>query len=229
MTTVDPGGPAIAEPPPQIQELIGVIRQVTVLIKEQARDLGRSRRLRRLISSLDGPGIGASGATEGRPALLYWLSRIDEIIGPLETTFINQLVTAYSVDPARFEALGLTADTPAWRLKHAAFSLAAAYAQQEPPWYLSAEAKVIQEIEHRGPAFEIGDSIIGSALAAVPAAGSFLSEGYQEVKENLEALGAVARKAASAAVAATRRALGWVARPFKRNTPPPREPATAEE
>jgi hypothetical protein len=229
VTTVDLGGPAIAEPPPQIQELIGVIRQVTVLIKEQARDLGRSRRLRRLISSLDGPGIGASEATEGRPALLYWLSRIDEIIDPLETTFINQLVAAYSVDPARFEALGLTANTSAWRLKHAAFSVAAAYAQQEPPSYMSAEAKVLREIEQRGPAFEIGDSIIGSALAAVPAVGSFLSEGYQEVKENLEALGGIAKNAASAAVVVARRAFGLIAKPFKRNTPPPREPATAEE
>jgi hypothetical protein len=185
--------------------------------------------LRSLISRLDGPGIGASGETENRPVLLYWLSRIDEIIDPLETIFINQLVAAYAVDPARFEALGLTANTPAWRLKHAAFSVGGAYAQQEPPWYLSAEAKVLREIEQRGPAFKIGDSIIGSALSAVPVAGSFLSEGYQEVKENLEALGEIAKKAASAAAVVARRALERIAKPFKRNTPPPREPATAEE
>jgi hypothetical protein len=80
-----------------------------------------------------------------------------------------------------------------------------------------------------GPAFEIGDSIIGSALAAVPAVGSFLSEGYQEVKENLEALGGIAKNAASAAVVVARRAFGRIAKPFKRNTPRPREPATAEE
>jgi hypothetical protein len=85
---------------------------------------------------------------------------------------------------------------------------------------------VLREIEQRGPAFQIGDSIIGSALAAVPAAGSLLSEGYQEVKENLEALGEIAKKAASAAVAVARRALGRIAKPFKRKTPPP-QPATA--
>jgi hypothetical protein len=157
------------------------------------------------------------------------LSQIDEIIDPPETTFIDQLVAAYSADPARFEALGLTASTPAWRLKHAAFSVAAAYAQQEPPWYLSAEAKGIRKIERRGPAFEIGDSVIGSALTAVPVAGSFLSEGYQEVKENLEALGEIAKRAASAGVALARRAAGRIAKPFKRNAPPPQEPATAQE
>ena len=150
MTTIDQGGPVIADPPPQIQELIGVIRQVTVLIKGQTGDLGKSKRLRRLISSLDGPGIGASEATGGRPALLFWLSRIDEIIDPLETAFIGQLMEAYSSDPARFEALGLTADSPAWRLKHAAFSLAAAHSQEEPPWYLSAEARLAREIGDAG-------------------------------------------------------------------------------
>jgi hypothetical protein len=45
VTNVDPGGSAIAEPPPQIEELIGVVRKIADLIKEQAKDLGRSKRL----------------------------------------------------------------------------------------------------------------------------------------------------------------------------------------
>lgn len=98
----------------------------------------------------------------------------------------------------------------------------------EPPWYLSPEAKLAREIEQRGPAFKIGDSIIGSGLAAIPLAGTFLSEGYQEVKENLEALGAIPKKAGSAAAAA-KRGLGRIAKAFERNAPPPREPVTAEE
>ncbi len=94
-----PGGPAIAEPPPtQIVELIDVVQSVMVLVKEQAKDLGRSKRLRRLISSLDGPGIRGSDETDGRPALLYWLSRVDEIIDPLERTFVGELLDAYSLD-----------------------------------------------------------------------------------------------------------------------------------
>jgi hypothetical protein len=122
VTNVDSGGPAIAEPPPtQIAELIDVIQKVTVLIREQAQDLGRSKRFRRLISSLDGPGIEASDETADRPALPYWLTQVDEIIAPLERTFIDQLVAAYSLDPRRFEELGLTVSSSAWRLKHAGF------------------------------------------------------------------------------------------------------------
>lgn len=233
---VDPGGPAIAEPPPpEIAELIDVIQSVTVLIKEQAKDLGRSKRLQRLISSLRGPGIGASDETAGRPALLHWLTQVDEIIAPLERAFIDRLVAAYSLDPSRFEELGLTASSPAWRLKHAGFSVANAYAQQSPPSYMTAEGKLLQGVEQRAPAFELGDSIIGTGLAAVPVAGGPLSEGYQEVKENLEALGGIAKKGGSA-VAAGAKGAGRVlvrvvtapGRIFRRNAPPPPEPATAE-
>ena len=232
---VDPGGPAIAEPPTQISELIDVIQNITLLIKQQAKDLGRSKRLRRLMSSLDGPGIGASHETEGRPALLHWLSQVDAIIDPLERTFIDQLQTAHSLDPSSFDVLGLSANSPAWRLKHAGFSVAHAYAQRSPPRYLTAEGKLIHTIEQRETAFKLGDSIIGTGLAAVPVAGGLLSEGYQEVKENLEALGGIAKKGASAVVAgakATGRVIVKVvtapARIFKRNTPPPQEPVTAE-
>jgi hypothetical protein len=234
---VDPGGPAIAEPPPtEIAELIEVIRKVTVLIVEQANDLGRSKRFRRLIASLDGPGIEASDETAGRPALLHWLTQVDEIITPLERTFIDQLVAAYSLDPPRFEQLGLTASSPAWRLKHAAFSVAHAYAQQSPPSYKTAEGKRQQKIEQRALAFKLGDSIIGTGLAAVPVAGGPLSEGYQEVKENLEALGGIAKKGASGLAAGAKSAGRVVvkvttapARIFRRNAPPPPEPVTAEE
>ena len=231
MTNVDPGGPALAEPPPQIAELIDVIRKVTVLIKEQAKDLGRSKRLQRLILSLDGPGIEASDETAGRPALLYWLSQVDEIIAPLELAFTDRLVAAYSLDPPRFEELGLTASSPAWRLKHAGFSVAHAYAQQSPPWHMTAEGKLLQTIAQRDTAFKLGDSIIGTGLAAVPVAGGALSEGYQEVKENLEALGGIAKKGASAVVAGVKRAgrvLVRAGRIFRRNAPPPPEPVTAE-
>lgn len=233
---VDPGGPAIAEPPPtQIAELIDVIRNVTVLVKEQAKDLRQSKRLRRLISSLDAPGIEGSDETEGRPALLYWLSRVDEIIDPLERIFVDQLLDAYSLDARSFEALGLTADGPAWRLKHAAFSVAHAYAQQSPPWYLTAEGKVQHTIEQRKTAFKLGDSIVGTGLAAIPGAGGVLAEGYKEVKENLEALGGIAKKGASAVAAGAKAAGRGIvkvvtapAKIFKRKHPPPREPVTAE-
>jgi hypothetical protein len=233
---VDPGGPAIGEPPPtQIAELIDVIRNVTVLVKEQAKDLERSKRLRRLISSLDGPGIEASDETAGRPALLYWLTQVDEIIAPLERAFIDQLVAAYSLDPARFEDLGLTANSPAWRLKHAGFSVAHAYAQQSPPGYMTPEGKVLWTIEQRDTAFKLGDSIIGSGLAAVPAVGGALSEGYQEVKENLEALGGIAKKGASAGVAAVKgagrvlvRVITAPMRIFRRSAPSPQEPVAEE-
>ena len=219
---VDPGGPAIAEPPPtQIAELINVIRNVTVLAKEQAMDLGRSRRFRRLISSLDGPGLGASDETAGRPALLYWLSQVDEIIAPLERAFIDQLVAAYADDPARFEDLGLTASSPAWRLKHAGFSVAHASAQQSPPFYMTAEGKLRWTVEQRETAFKIGDSIIGTGLAAIPGPGGALSEGYQEIKENVEALGGLLKRGASAGGAVVKRI-------FRRNTPPQTEPVTAE-
>jgi hypothetical protein len=224
-SNVDPGGPAIAEPPPtEIAELIDVIHDVTKLVKQQAADLVRSKRLQRLISSLDGPGIGASAETAGRPALLYWLTQVDGIIGPLEQAFTDQLVATYSLDPDRFDDLGLTATSPAWRLKHAGFSVAHAYAQQPPPRYMPAEGKLHRTIEQREPAFKLGDSIIGTALVAVPVAGGALSEGYQEVKENLEALGGIARKGASAIVALAKRA----ARIFRRNAPAPQEPVTAE-
>jgi hypothetical protein len=223
MTHVDPGGSAVVEPPPpEIDELIGVIRNITKLMKDQARDLSRSKRLRRLILSLDGPGIGPTNETAGRPALLHWLSKVDEIIEPLETTFIDQLVAAYSSDPQRFEVLGLTANSPAWRLKHAGFSVAEAYARQPPSRFKTAEGKVLQEIEQREPVFALGDSIIGTGLAAVPV--NLLSEGYQEVKENLEKLGGVAKKGASAVATGTK-SVGRVVRKvvtkplkiFKRN------------
>jgi hypothetical protein len=234
---VDPGGPAIGEPPPaQITELIDVIRNVTVLVKEQANDLGRSKRLRRLILSLDGPGIAATDETTGRPALLHWLTQVGGIITPLEEVFINELVTGYLADPPRFEQLGLTATSPAWRLKHAGFSVAHAYAQQSPPPYMMPEAKRQRKVKRRETAFKIGDSIIGTGLVAVPVAGGPLSEGYQEVKENLEALGGIAKKGGSAAVAGAKGAGRVVVkvvtaprRIFRRNVPPPPEPVTAQE
>jgi hypothetical protein len=234
---VDPGGPAISGPPPaQIAELIDVIRNVTKLVKAQAKDLGRSKRLQRLILSLDGLGIEGSDETAGQPALLYWLSQVDEIITPLEEAFIDQLVAAYGVDPTRFEDLGLTVDSPAWRLKHAGFSAAYAYAQRPPSRFRRAEGKLLGGIKRRKTAFKIGDSIIGSALAAVPAVGGGLSEGYQEVKENLEALGGIAKRGASAGAAVVKGA-GRVAirvitapgRIIRPKAPPPPEPVTAEE
>jgi hypothetical protein len=73
-------------------------------------------------------------------------------------------------------------------------------------------------------------------LAAVPVAGGPLSEGYQEVKENLEALGGIAKKGGSAGVAGAKgagRVVVKVAtaprRIFRRNVPPPPEPVTAQE
>jgi hypothetical protein len=131
------------------------------------------------------------------------------------------LVAAYSDDPSRFEQLGLTANSPAWRLKHAGFSVAHAYAQQAPPRYMTSEGKRLRRIRQRDTAFKLGDSIIGTGLAAVPAVGGALSEGYQEVKENLEALGWIAHKGSSAAVAIAKRI-------FRRDAPPSPEPVTAE-
>jgi hypothetical protein len=56
---------------------------------------------------------------------------------------------------------------------------------------------VLQTIGQRETAPKLGDSVIGTGLAAVPLLGGPLSEGYQEVKENLEALGGIAKKGAS--------------------------------
>jgi len=200
---VNVGGPATGDPPPQIEELINVIRSITALVKAQANDLGRSKRFRRLISSLNGPGVEpAEGIGDERPALLYWLSQVDEIIDPLEVTFINELISAYSANSESFRQLGLTADSPAWRLKHAGYSVAEAYANGPPSRFKTEEAKIVETAEKREPQFKLGDSIIGTGLAAIPALGGPLSEGYQEVKENLEALGGILKKAPSALGAA---------------------------
>jgi hypothetical protein len=94
---------------------------------------------------------------------------------------------------------------------------------------VTAEGKLRKTIEQREPAFKIGDSIIGTALAAVPVAGGPLSEGYREVKENLEALGGIAEKGASAVVAGMKRARRAVVRRIvRRNAPPPQEPMPAD-
>jgi hypothetical protein len=196
---VNLGSPGTADPPPQIQELINVIRSVTALVKAQANDLSRSKRFRRLISSLNRPAVEpAEGIDDERPALLYWLFRVDEIIDPLEVIFINELIAAYSADPDRFRQLGLTVDSPAWRLKQAGYSVAEAYANSPPSKFKTAEAKIVETAEKREPQFKLGDSIIGTGLAAIPAVGGSLSEGYQEVKENLEALGGLLKKTPSA-------------------------------
>lgn len=152
----------------------------------------------------------------------------DRIISPLEQTFVDQLVAAYLFDPDSFERLGLTASSPAWRLKHAGFSVAYAYSQQSPPRYKTAEGKVLDTIERRETAFKLGDSIVGTGLAAVPVAGGLLSEGYQEVKENMEALGGMANKGASAIVAGAKGAGRAIVKVFTRNAPEPREAVTAE-
>jgi len=234
MTTLDTGDLSIADqPPPDIEELIDVIRKITVLIKEQARDLSRSKRLRRLISSFDASVIAASVETAGRPALLHWLSQVGTIVEPLEREFIDQLRDAFSSNPSRFEDLGLTSNSAAWHLKQAGFAVAQAHAEQAPPWYKTDDGKVLYVIEERETVFKIGDSVIGTSLVAVPVAGSYLSEGYKEIKENVEALGGIAKKGASGGAAGAKavgrglvKVVTW---PWRRgDAPVPQVPVIAE-
>ena len=115
----------------------------------------------------------------------------------------------FALNPSRFEELGLTSNSAAWRLKQAAFSVAQAHAEQAPPWSKTEEGKLLHVIEERETSFELGNSIIGTALVAAPAVGSVLSEGYTEVKENGHELGAIAKKGSSAVVAGVKAGGAW--------------------
>jgi hypothetical protein len=64
-------------PPSNIDQFLDLIRKCTQLIKDQAADLQRSKRLARLLRRLDLPTI------EDKPALLYRLGQIGEIVVPL--------------------------------------------------------------------------------------------------------------------------------------------------
>ncbi len=48
-------------------------------------------------------------------------------------------------------------------------------------------------MKKRAPALKMGNSIVGSAAAAIPAAGGLIAEAYGEVKDHLEELGNLAR------------------------------------
>jgi hypothetical protein len=200
------GGPAVADqPPPSVDQYVDVIRATTELMERQATDLLRSKRFRRLVSSQEGVSwrrlqrpertrlaISLDDEVQG-PAILHWLERIPLIVRPLETNFINAIIQAHADDPERFVALGLTNGDPAWEFKHAAFEVARLQAEEPAAIWKTAEGKIKEGFTKRDPEFRLADSLIGTGLAAIPVEGSLICEGYQEAKEGLEGLGAVAK------------------------------------
>ena len=87
---------------------------------------------------------------------------------------------------------------------------------------------MIDSIEKRDANFKVGDTIVGSGLIAIPLIGAPLSEGYEEVKENLETLGGFIKKAPSAFGSGARKVGKVLATPIKKLKPrrePPDEPA----
>jgi hypothetical protein len=71
----------------------------------------------------------------------------------------------------------------------------------------------------REPALKLGNSIVGSAIAAIPVVGALAGEGYTEVKDNLEELGHLARAAGRGLVKPFR----WIASKIPKRAPK-REP-----
>lgn len=192
--------PVVDGPPPAegIDELIDLIKTVTRLMKGQANDLLRSKRFQRFATRYQPSPrpTNPSQTVTAKPPLLYSLEaeQFVPLIDTLDEELRRQLTSAYESNPVRFQNLGLTVDSDPWRLKYAAFQTATAYADSPPSVLKRGERRVVESLQKRDAAFEIGDTAIGSALEAIPILGSGLSHGYEEVKENLKALGGVVAK-----------------------------------
>jgi hypothetical protein len=181
-----------------IDELIELITTVTRLMKDQANDLLRSKRFQRFATKYR-PSPRPTNPPQlvsAKPPLLYSLEpeQFVPLIDALEEQLRFQLTSAYASNPGLFQNLGLTVGSDAWRLKYAAFQTATVYADSPSSFLKRGESRVVENIEKRDAAFEIGDTAIGTAMEAIPFVGSALSHSYEEVKENLKALGGVVAK-----------------------------------
>jgi hypothetical protein len=85
------------------------------------------------------------------------------------------------------------------------------------------ERSRLRRLKKRGPALKLGNSVVGSASAAIPFVGGLAAEGYGEVKDHLEELGNLARAAGRGLT----RPVHWVAGKIPGRAPAPEPVAGA--